>query len=88
MLVRLHLHQYREIVLQDAETAYSFSVFNYTQAILFWGVGVAHLLLIVSLMFSFVCLPSIRFLVSCIEVVCNYRSSFSLRFLNFTLCNK
>ena len=46
-----------KIVLQYAETVYPFSVALYTSNLMFW-LGVAHLLLIFCVTFSFVCLPS------------------------------
>ena len=48
-----------KIALQDAETVYPFSVPLYTSKLIFC-VGVAHLLLMFSVMFSLVCLPSSR----------------------------
>jgi hypothetical protein len=46
-----HHCSFAKIILQDAETVYPFSVPLYTSKLMFW-VGVAHLLLIFSVMFS------------------------------------
>jgi hypothetical protein len=68
------------------ETVYPFSVALYTSNLMFW-LGVAHLLLIFCVTFSFVCLPSSH----CVlywRCLYNYRSSFSLHFLYFTSSNQ
>jgi len=69
-----------------AETVYHFSVPLYTSKLIIW-LGVAYLLLIFSVMFSFVCLPSSHCVLywRCLHIIVLH---FYFFFLYFTSCNK